>query len=841
MNCSRRNFRPRSRVPALKLACDFAAVAALCVFATSALAAPPKINRLSVRGFQAGGTTRILVAGTNFGTEPKLVLSAPIKSQARVGKLSANDAGFDVTLAAGVPTGVYHLRIRTGDGLSPAELVTIDPLPQIAANAAPSIEIENTPAAVHGLVSGAAVQEILFTGTKGQTITLDVLAARFGSKLRPVVHLYDSQKRQLAWSAPQTALAGDARLSVTLPADGKYTVAVHDLAYAAATPGHFRLAIGALDYADQVFPPVTARSASTPLELIGRFGEQPTVELTATAAARVTADDASQFGDDRPLPWPDQTTAVGLRPHVQLSDLPELVEDALSKSRQLTAAPVAVSGRLLQPGEIDLYHLELAANEKVRIEVLADRYGSPLDATLEVRDAKGARLAQADDVAGPDPRLDYTAAKDGAKVTLAVGDALRRGGANCVYRLVITKLDDAKPQPDFRLSVSDETHNVPSGGTKVFRVLADRSGYDGPIRLTVDGLPPGLAAAAVEIPAQADGALVELQQSGADRGESYSVSIVGRSVGAEPAIVRRAASSVHPLARLQPWLAGESAAAAMETAVPLSVEWIVAKSDGANTADDDKLYLGTDEKRVVRLKRDPQATETVRLSLITTQTPPIGANAAQAALQQLRGVAATLDVKSDPKKENVSFAIRVPADLRQADYDVALKAELLSADGKTVIGEAYTPPRRFTAVVPLDVALAEMKPIAAAKQGPTAVALTGELTRFKNYAGDVTLSLAGLPKEAAPVQPVVLKAKDAKFRIEFRLPPSFAAERIEGVKLVAAITPDNRRVNNAGSLEVAIPTIAFTKSAGAAATVTEKPAAATKPARPKPARIKPAK
>jgi hypothetical protein len=37
--------------------------------------------------------------------------------------------------------------------------------------------------------------------------TIDVLAKRFGSKLRPVVHLYDSAKHQLAWSLPQTALA----------------------------------------------------------------------------------------------------------------------------------------------------------------------------------------------------------------------------------------------------------------------------------------------------------------------------------------------------------------------------------------------------------------------------------------------------------------------------------------------------------------------------------------------------------------------------------------------------------------------------------------------------------
>lgn len=834
MNCSVSTFRLRSRAPALHFACGFAAIAALFAVAANLEAAPPKITRLTVRGFQAGGTTRVSVQGTSLDADAKLILGAPVKSQERVGKSTATSAEFDVTLDAGVPTGVYHLRVRTADGLSPAELVTVDGLPQQAATANAVTALAKIPAAVHGTLSGAVVQEITFPGRKGETITVDVLAARFGSKLRPVVHLYDSARTQLAWSPPQTALAGDARLTVVLPADGKYSVAVHDLAYAAATPGHYRVAIGRLDYADQVFPPVVAAASSTPLELVGRFADGPTTQLSATATAKILADAESSLGNDRPLPWPEKILPVGLRPHVRQSNLPELVEEAtLDASRKLPSVPVAVSGRLLAAGEVDLYHLELAAGEKVRVEVLADRYGSPLDAALEVRDPKGARLAQADDVAGPDPQLDYTAPKEGAKVTLAVSDALRRGGANCIYRLVVTRLDANAPQPDFRLNVTEDTHNVPRGGSKLLRVAVERMGYTGPIRLKVAGLPTGLAATPVEIPAAADGALIELRQTGKESGESYAVTVVGEAIGAKPALVRRAVSSAHPLAKLQPWLAGESAAAVMESAAPLSVDWEVASSEQAA-----KLYLGTDDKLTVRLNRDPQQKGAVRLSLLTTQATPAGLNANQAAQQMLRGVAATVDVKPDAKKPTAEFAVRVPAELRQADYDVALKAELLSADGKTVIGEAYTAPRRLSAVVPIEMTVADVKPVTAAKQGPTAITLTGELKRLRGYAGDVTLSLAGLPKDTAAVQPIVLKPKDAKFTISFRLPPTFAAPRIEGVKIVAAITPDNRRANTAGSTELALPPIEFAASGVAAAAPPA--AAANKPAPTKPARPKPA-
>ena len=73
---------------------------------------------------------------------------------------------------------------------------------------------------------------------------VEVEAQRLGSKLRPVVHLYGPKRLQLAWAWPTPALHGDARLEATLPADGTYTIAVHDPEYAGQSPGFFRLKVG---------------------------------------------------------------------------------------------------------------------------------------------------------------------------------------------------------------------------------------------------------------------------------------------------------------------------------------------------------------------------------------------------------------------------------------------------------------------------------------------------------------------------------------------------------------------------------------------------------------------
>jgi hypothetical protein len=69
-----------------------------------------------------------------------------------------------------------------------------------------------------------------------------------------VVRLYDAKGVQLAYAQTNAALAGDARLDVALPHDGKYTVEVHDALYRGGNPGYFRLKLGDLHYADLAYP-----------------------------------------------------------------------------------------------------------------------------------------------------------------------------------------------------------------------------------------------------------------------------------------------------------------------------------------------------------------------------------------------------------------------------------------------------------------------------------------------------------------------------------------------------------------------------------------------------------
>src|SRR5205823_2726156 len=133
-------------------------------------------------------------------------------------------------------TGLYQLRVVAGGGARLPVIVGVDRLSQKPVTA--SIDI--LPAAVHGTVTSSSIAETTFTGKVGEKITVEVEAQRLGSKLRPVVHLTTAKKLQLAWAWGTPALYGDARLEATLPADGTYTITVHDAEYAGPAPGFFR-------------------------------------------------------------------------------------------------------------------------------------------------------------------------------------------------------------------------------------------------------------------------------------------------------------------------------------------------------------------------------------------------------------------------------------------------------------------------------------------------------------------------------------------------------------------------------------------------------------------------
>ena len=277
--------------------------------------------------------------------------------------------------------------------------------------------------------------------------------------------------------------------------------------------------------------------------------------------------DLSSSAVDFAVPWQSHPLLSGARPQILVDEVPDVREQAAGAGPQPITAPVAVNGRLSAAQEEDRFLLPVTPGQTLRFDMVAARAGSPVDGVLAVRKELGEQLDAADDSPNStDPVLDFKVPDGVDKVVVAVRDLLGRNGPEYIYRLRVTTADRA----DFRLQLFGASEQVPSGGAQIVRVRAQRTGYQGPIKLSFLGLPANVGVANLEIPAGASDALVSLIAIGSP---AHAVgSIVGTGVGASATLVREARLDETPASRLQPWLRGDLGVAVTRGG-PLSVMW----------------------------------------------------------------------------------------------------------------------------------------------------------------------------------------------------------------------------------------------------------------------------
>jgi len=721
----------------------------------------PTIGNVNVRGLTIQGTTTLIVDGDDLGEAPKLFLPFPAK-QELLPKSTSKQATFTVALAGDVVPGFYQMRLANEHGISLPLAIAVDRLPQRPLTTA----IEPTPIALHGMVTGGNTVEAKFTGRAGQKIVVDVEAVRLASKLRPVIHLIGAKRLQIAWAWPSGARGGDCRLEATLPADGEYVVALHDVEYAAAAPAHFRLIIGTLPTVDRVFPPALTQGSSRGIDYFGSGTWH--ADIVAPASAGIL-----------PLPWPKDVAGAGPRPFVVVSPHPELEEIVADtvKGQDLPAGSVGVSGRLSKPYEVDVYRIPTVPGTKLRFEAFAERLGSPIDVALIVRNEKGVQLLRIEDGNGTlDPAAEYVVPENAKQLLIDVVDVQGRGHANAIYRLRIDP--QAKTgEDDYRLMTSAPRLSLPVGGRGVVPIHIERLGYRGPITLAAK-LPAGYRLEGAAIPAEADGALVTVHRDAAPALEPTLLTWTGKAAnGAE----RTVKIHGHPMERVQPWLASEFAIAPVTAKAPeFQIDW-------PGFAADAVLRPGKKLELPVKVRHaDEKAT--VRLSLLTSQNPPL-VNKQPDATRQLKAEKA---VELGPKISEGSVTLVVPAALTGTTFDIAILGELLGADKKTVLAAATTPVRRLEFRSPLVVKLdgpARRDVTLGPKNEP--IPLAGTIERRDDLQGDVLVTLAGLP--AGAKTETTVKAAETSFHLKIALPATVSAGEISGLTLFATAAIDPKQ------------------------------------------------
>lgn len=493
----------------------------------------PRLLTTMPMGGQVGSSFEVFITGENIENVTELLFSTPKITAKPVrdaaGKPVANK--FLVTIAPDAPVGVYDARVMSRLGLSSARAFSVNSLSEVTRTAANnSIETAlklpvNT--ICNATMTKRAFDYYSFEGKKGKRVAVDCAATGIDSRLTPVVIIADAQGQDLLVNRTGGVI------DFTPPADGTYLVKVNDLTYQGGERHFYRLALQEVA-GDDLAP------------------QQPT---TAGVSA---------------VSWPPE----GLAPNPKALEVEP--NNAPTEAQQVTL-PLDVGGSFFPAADVDTYEFSAKKGEVWWVEVASERLGLTTDPFVLVQKVtkKGedeilSDVAELYDIASPVKVSSNGYSYDGPPYNAGSPDVLGKveikedgihrlqvrdlfGGTRNepgnTYRLLVRQA-----QPDFALATwavhmtlrngdraaFSKPISLRAGAAMAFEVVViRRDGFDGEIELSMDGLPAGVSASGLKIPAgKSVGHLIISADAAAKRGHSLA-NVVGRATINGAVVTRR--------------------------------------------------------------------------------------------------------------------------------------------------------------------------------------------------------------------------------------------------------------------------------------------------------------
>lgn len=548
----------------------------------------PRLLTTMPMGGKVGTTIEIAITGEHLDDAGDLIFSDP-KITAKPKKGEANR--YIVTIAADCPTGLYEARVMTRLGASSARVFAVGTLNEVVP-AKPNRTLATAQelplnSVCNGVTAERAVDYYTFAAKKGQRLIVDCSTRGIDSKLNATVIIGDATGRDLLVERRGGVL------DFAVPTDGTYSIKIHELTFKGGPAYYYRLGLW-------------EQPVGTPI-----------VRQPGTKAVNAFS-------------WPP----VGLAEKAALQESEPNNDGAHA---QRITLPCDIAGRFYPAADVDFFEFEAKKGEEWWIEVASERLGLPTDPAILVqhvaKDGKLTDVLELSDIPSPVKVSSNGYAYDGPPYNAGTADSLGKlvikedglyrlqmtdlfGGTRSepghVYRLMIRKA-----APDFALvawAMHMELRNgdrnalskpiaLRGGATMALEVVAlRRDGFDGDIELAMEGLPKGVTAHGLKIPAgQSRGMMLITADADAPRGYA-NAAFVGRSTIAGKAVSRpcRLASFSWPIP--DSW--GEIPSPRLLADVPVSVSGlerapltIAAKTPVIEAKVGDKLTIPLVHKR----------------------------------------------------------------------------------------------------------------------------------------------------------------------------------------------------------------------------------------------------
>jgi hypothetical protein len=384
---------------------------------------PPAVTKVWPVGMQRGTTVSVSLDGRNLSGIKAIIFDSPgisakplqntdteeekpvirpglVDTNAPVPRGKRQTATIEVTAAQEVAPGLHWFRVQTAMGISNMKPFDVGAFPEVdshiktGARAEMQLEPAKLPATLVGTIAAPGeVDSYEFDGRTGEELVFRVTAARLGSRLESLLVLRNESGQVLA-EAGRNENRADAVLTYKLPQAGKYTLGVTDREKGGSEDHYYRVDAGPLPYITQVFP------------LGVRAGEPATVSITGVnlgdlREVKVDPPKSTDGGTMMPL----NINARSLNTvKLAVGNDPEIVEQEPNDSpaqAQTVSLPVTINGHISGAtkdsgsADEDYFRFHAGKGEKLSIEVVAARLGSPLDSVIEVLDTQGNPIPRA--------------------------------------------------------------------------------------------------------------------------------------------------------------------------------------------------------------------------------------------------------------------------------------------------------------------------------------------------------------------------------------------------------------------------------------------------------------
>ena len=242
------------------------------------------------------------------------------------------------------------------------------------------------PVLVNGQITENDRDYFRFHAQAGQKLVLSVLgraivpfiANAVPGWFDPCLTVYDAKGEQVAY-ADDFRTSPDPVMYFEVPKDGDYTVELRDIIYRGRPDFIYRLRIGELPYVTDIFPLGGDAGTTAHLQVHGYNLAKNSMTLNLPKEPGKLTIEGCPFLVDAKCDEMER----------EPNDTPE--------TAQKITSPAVINGRIQKPGDVDYYQFTVQKGEKLVMETMARRLGSPLDSVLTLFDAKGNQLAENDD------------------------------------------------------------------------------------------------------------------------------------------------------------------------------------------------------------------------------------------------------------------------------------------------------------------------------------------------------------------------------------------------------------------------------------------------------------